>query len=146
MTTGTEQLLSERRMYLPRLEQEMPTKRGFNPQGNSSTCVTETRCETPRKISEAYMSITTTCTHCFLNVFISISVSVNRSASSRSLLLTSFIFSGSLSLTQRESGAPELGTHMHVNELAGLAGDGGHIWWDLFCTASENEAETLTQH
>lgn len=52
-----------------------------------------------------------------------------------------FLFSGSLSLSQWESGTPELGTCMHVNKLAGLVEDDGHIQWDLLCATSENKAE-----
>lgn len=103
----------------------------------------EIRYETLRKISKACMSTTTACTHCFSNLFICISLSVNRSDSACSLVLICLTFSGSLSLRQCTL---ELGTHIHINKLPGWVGDDGRVRWDLLRGASENEAKTVTQH
>lgn len=142
MTAENKQLLSARNISLPRLEWEMSTKGGFHPQGNSSTCVVEIRYETLGKILKACVSTTIACTHCFSNLPICISISVNRSDSACSLVLICFIFSGSLSLRQCTL---ELGTHIHINELAGWVGDDGCIQWDLLCATSENKVKTVTQ-
>lgn len=88
------------------------------------------------------MSTTTACTHCFSNFFICISLSVNTSDSACSLVLTCLIFSGSLSLRQCTL---ELGTHMHINKLAGWVGVDGRVRWDPLYATSENAAKTETQ-
>lgn len=50
----------------------------------------EIRYETLRKISKACMTTTTACTHCFSNLFICISMDVNRSDSACWWLVVGF--------------------------------------------------------
>lgn len=87
----------------------MPVTEEFYPEGNSSTCVIEMRCEMLRKISKG--CITTAYTYRFINMFICIFIGTSRSDSACLLFLTLFIVSGSLHLRQWELGTPDLGNH-----------------------------------
>lgn len=88
MTAGRKQLLFVWSMYLLSLECKLPATEEFYPEGNSSTCVTEMRCEMLRKISKA--CITTAYTYRFINVFICISIGTSRSDSACLLFLTTY--------------------------------------------------------
>lgn len=98
MTAGWKQPLSVWSMYLLSLECKMPVTEEFYPEGNSSTCVIEMRCEMLRKISKG--CITTAYTYRFINMFICIFIGTSRSDSACLLFLTLFIVSGSLHLRQ----------------------------------------------